>query len=331
MPKGYHHLTSHQRCQFESLKERGDSINFIAGVLRVHRSTLYRELRRNRSQIRYESREADSKSIIRRQMANRQKTKMKQGLCEIIEEKLKQQWSPEQISGWLKKQGHKQIPVSHETIYQYVWKDKKHGGILYKNLRHNGKNYVKRSTSIGGRGCIPHRRDIDERPSIVERKERLGDWELDTIIGKGHKGALVSMVERRTRLTKIAFVKHKTADQVTEAIFHTLYSLKAFVHTLTSDNGKEFSFHEDLSLELKADFFFAKPYHAWERGLNEHTNGLIRQYFPKNMKFNQISLEALERVEYLLNNRPRKVLNFATPLEVFDQLANQALVVALGT
>lgn len=163
----------------------------------------------------------------------------------------------------------------------------------------------------------------------MEKKARLGDWELDTIIGAKHVGAIVSMVERRSKLTKLVKISHKTADNVEKALLERLSSIKEFVYTLTADNGKEFANHQNVSSKLEAGFYFAKPYHSWERGLNEHTNGLVRQYFPKSMSFDDVSVEDLEKVEILLNNRPRKVLEFETPQEVYDRLTTEPLVVAL--
>ena len=235
----------------------------------------------------------------------------------LVEKLLRRQWSPEQIAGWLKKQcGSK--TVSHQTIYQHIWWDKKNGGELYRELRHRGKKYNKKGKATSGRGHIPNRVDIDERPKEVEEKLRLGDWELDTIIGKAHSGAIVSMVERRTKLTKLALVPNKTATGVKEAIIKKLIPLKNFVLTLTADNGKEFAQHVEVREKLDAGFYFAKPYQSWQRGLNEHTNGLVRQYYPKSKLFNEISEEDLMKVEEILNKRPRKVLNYATPLEVFQ-------------
>ena len=318
MPKGYHQLTYAQRCQSYILKQRGDSPATIAKELGVHRSTIIRELERNAGQKGYRYKQAQQTSEIRRAAISPPHHKLKPKLIITIQEQLKLQWSPVQIAGRLQKQG---VTVSHETIYKYIWKDKQEGGSLYKELRHHGKKYNKRSKGTSGRGCIPNRIDIDKRPPIVEAKTRLGDWELDTIIGTNQSGAIVSMVERTSKLTKLKKVLHKTAEEVDRALLEKLGPIKAFVHTMTADNGKEFSNHERMSLELEAGFYFAKPYHSWERGLNEHTNGLVRQYFPKAKRFDEISQEDLEEVEILLNNRPRKVLNFETPLEVFNRLA----------
>jgi IS30 family transposase len=318
MPKGYHHLTYAQRCQIYILKDRGDSPSSIARALDVHASTIGRELERNKGGKGYRHQQAHEKALLRRN--SKPNKKINDQIATTIKEKLQSQWSPVQISGWLKRHGKEH--VSHETIYNYIWKDKRQGGLLYKELRHQGKKYNKHSKGTSGRGCIPNRIDIDQRPAIVEEKTRLGDWELDTIIGAGHKGVIVSMVERTSKLTKLVKVSHKTAEEVGRAIVEQLSPIKAFVHTLTADNGKEFAFHQMVSFELSADFYFATPYHSWERGLNEHTNGLVRQYFPKSQSFTDTSLEDIQRVETLLNNRPRKALSFETPLEAFDRLSS---------
>lgn len=328
MSKDYHHLTRDQRCQLYTLRKRGDSISTISRELKVHRSSIYRELSRNTGKRGYRFKQANEKAVARRHAVSCKKRKMTSALTSTIEEKLALQWSPVQISGWLKLQeGIKE--VSHETIYRYIWSDKRQGGSLYKELRHSGKKYNKRSKGSAGRGCIPNRIDIDQRPPIVEDKTRLGDWELDLIIGKGQSGAIVSMVDRASKLTLLAKTSGKTAEEVTQALLNRLSGVKDFVHTLTSDNGKEFSRHQEVSKSLDAHFYFAKPYHSWERGLNEHTNGLVRQYFPKSKRFDEITDDELLEVEILLNNRPRKVLEFCSPIEVFDRLASPGQNVAL--
>src|SRR3990167_7836221 len=318
MAKSYRHLTYEQRCQIDILKASGESPIKIAQILGVHRSTITRELQRNSNSgdQSYHYEKAHQKTQDRRKQSHC--LKMTPEMILIIIEKLKMGWSPEQISGWFKKQGKEY--VSYETIYKHIWKDKKRGGTLFKYLRHSGKKYNKRSKGTAGRGCIPGRVDIKERPDVVEEKTRLGDWELDTIIGAQHRGAIVSMVERTTKLTKLKKVFHKTAEEVTNALIEMLSPILKFILTLTADNGKEFAYHQIVSAALKADFFFATPYHSWERGLNEHTNGLVRQYFPKNMSFDDISDEDVERVEALLNNRPSKILGFETPLEAFQRM-----------
>lgn len=184
-------------------------------------------------------------------------------------------------------------------------------------MRHRGKKYNKRSAKSAGRGLIPGRIDIDQRPDIVEEKSRIGDWEIDTIIGKNHVGAIVSLVDRASKYTRIHLVPNKKASVVSAAIVSELKDLKGKTHTLTADNGKEFAKHAEIAASLNAEVYFAKPYASWQRGLNEHTNGLIRQYFPKKTRFDTITQQDVKKVEMLLNTRPRRILNFKTPTEVF--------------
>ena len=225
------------------------------------------------------------------------------------------QWSPEQIVGWCKLKG---IPmVSHESIYQYIWEDKKENGILYTQLRNGQKTYKKRYGSKSSRGKIPDRVSIEDRPKIVEDKIRIGDFETDLIIGKDHKGAFLTVVDRYSSYLLIEDVSFKKADNVTVKTINALAPYKKWVKTITNDNGKEFAGHKELAEKLECDVYFANPYCSWERGLNEYTNKLIRQYFPKKESLRGFSkIEILEVVEKL-NNRPRKALGYKTPKQVF--------------
>jgi transposase, IS30 family len=321
MPTGYQHLTYEKRCQICALKQRGDSLAQIARQLQIHKSTVSRELRRNSDQKGYCCKQAEERAQERRRQVNKRPRKMNPTVIRLIEAKLNQQWSPEQIAGWLARHKPKHR-VSHETIYRYVWADKRRGGSLFKQLRHHGKKYNKRGAGKAGRGCIPNRVGIEERPIIVEDKSRVGDWEIDTIIGRKGQGAIVSMVDRASKLTKLIKVPSRHAKIVAAAVVKKLGTrkLKGAVLTITSDNGKEFSYHEQIRRALGAMFFFANPYHSWERGLTEHTNGLVRQYCPKGESLDDVPQEELDRVESLLNNRPRKVLKYATPIEVFKRM-----------
>lgn len=190
------------------------------------------------------------------------------------------------------------------------------GGNLYCHLCCQ-KQHRKRYGSYSRRGQLINRVSIDERPAVVDGRSRFGDWELDTIVGKGHKQAIVSITERKSRLTLIHKVERKTASNVTKAILKLLTPIASHVHTLTSDNGKEFAGHETITKGLGARFFFAHPYASWERGLNENTNGLIRQYFPKHRDFTTITHAEITQVMNKLNNHPRKCLGIKTPNQVF--------------
>ena len=203
-----------------------------------------------------------------------------------------------------------------------IWDDKRDGGNLWRSLRRRGKRYNKRAGRNAGRGLIPDRTDISERPAIVARKTRLGDWEGDTVVSAGHKGGLLTLVERKTQLAKITKLPRATARATQKAAVRRLKPIGDFVHTITFDNGKEFAAHQDIAHALKTKIFFATPYHAWERGLNENTNGLIRDFFPKGTDFSTISSAEVAKVERLLNARPRKSLGFRSPQEVFHSLAS---------
>lgn len=237
-----------------------------------------------------------------------------------VEDFLRQEWSPEQISGRLALE--QSASVSHERIYQYVYADKARGGTLSRSWRCQ-KVRRKRYGTYSRRGQIPHRVTIDERPQVVAQKARLSDWEADTIIGGQSQAAIVSLVERASKLTRLAKVSRKTAGLLTQAVTRQLQSLT--VKSITSDNGREFAGHEQIGQNLKADFYFAHPYHSWERGLNENTTGLVRQYFPKKSDFSKITDRQISRVVERLNNHPRKTLGYRTPNEVFFKLPLVAL------
>jgi IS30 family transposase len=316
----YTQLTREQRYQIYVLKKAGHSQTRIADLLDVHKSTISRELRRNCGQRGYRPRQAH----LLAQQRHREKPRawIPPETWQRIETRLRLDWSPEQISDWLQRTG--RATVSHERIYQYVLTDKKAGGTLYQHLRCQ-KQRKKRYGSRERRGQLSDRISIDARPAIVAQRARLGDWELDTIIGKGHKQALVSLTERKARLTLIAKVERKTADQVATTIVRLLRPHAEKVHTLTADNGKEFAQHKTMAASLDADFYFAHPYASWERGTNENMNGLIRQYFPKHRDFRTVTDEEIQRAMDRLNNRPRKCLGYQTPNEVFFDKSPVAL------
>jgi len=210
----------------------------------------------------------------------------------------------------------KAIQLSHERIYQYILADQRVGGDLYKHLRCQKKRR-KRYGSYDRRGKLPNRVSIEQRPEIVDQRSRIGDWEVDTIIGKGHRQAIVTLTERKSRLALLRKVDYRKAKLVGEAIIDLLQPLTDRLHIITADNGKEFAEHERIAQDLETDFYFAHPYAAWERGANENMNGLVRQYIPKNRDFITITEEEIEEITQKLNNRPRKGLDFYTPSEVF--------------
>ncbi len=280
-------------------------------MIRVHQSTVSRELKRNRGQRGYRPQQAQGLAMERRQKAI---LRITAEMWVLVERLLKQDWSPEQISGRLKKE--QQVCLSHEWIYQYVLADKQTGGDLYRHLRCQKKRR-KRYGKYDRRGQLPNCRSIEERPAIVNSRKRLGDWEVDTITGKSHKQAMVTLTERKSRLTLLGKVTRRTAQAVQKQIHRLLLPVADKAHTLTSDHGKEFAYHEQIAEALNLTFYFAHPYAAWERGTNENTNGLLRQYFPKKHDFQSVSNKEIEQAMLRLNFRPRKSLRFKTPFEVF--------------
>ena len=315
MTRQYQQLTYEQRCQIYALKKRGDSQREMAEWLGVNQSTISRELARNCGKRGYRYKQAQVKADRRRREAV-SPSKMTTEMIGLIEEKIREDWSPEQVSGWLVEA--QATLISHETIYRHIWADKQAGGDLYTHLRRQGKKYDKRRNGKSTRGQIKDRVSIDDRPEIVDDKARVGDWEIDTMIGKGHSGALVTVVERSTNFTVAAQVNSKCAADVTKATIALLTPFMPLVHTITADNGKEFSYHDQIANALDAEVYFAHPYSSWERGLNENTNGLLRQYFPKGTDLKKVSQEEVDKAVVRLNTRPRKGLAFKTPKQLMD-------------
>jgi IS30 family transposase len=310
----YTQLTQEQRYQIYAFLKAGFSQSAIANEINVHKSTICRELRRNRGLKGYRPKQAHVKATNRRQGAAKY-VKMTPYIISLVNSLIRQDFSPDQVSGSLKR--NHGVIISHETIYRHLLDDKASGGALYKHLRRSNRKRKKRYGSRNIRGQIPGRVSIDLRPAIVDNKERIGDWEIDTVIGKNHKGALLTIVERKSKYTLIQKLSYKRSRLVADATIDLLAPYHDKVFTITSDNGKEFADHQRISKQLTAKVYFAHPYHSWERGLNENTNGLIRQYFPKNTNFISITVESVRNVMDQLNNRPRKTLDYATPNEVF--------------
>ena len=312
----YTQLTQEQRYQIYAFMKAHFSKTNIAYEIGVHKSTVSREMKRNRGKKGYRPKQAHCMSVERRTKAHKF-VKLTPPVIALINECIRQDFSPEQVSGFLSRMHH--LRISHETIYQYILNDKTKGGTLYRHLRLSHKKRKKRYGSHDRRGQIQGRISIDERPAIVDARERIGDWEIDTIIGKKHKRALLSLVERKSKFTLIRKLPKKRADLVAEAAIDLLNPYKEKVCTITADNGQEFAHHEYIKEQLHTAIYFAHPYHAWERGLCENTNGLIRQYFPKGLHFDLITDNHVQMVMNRLNNRPRKTLGYKTPNEVFFQ------------
>ena len=310
----YTHLTHCERYQISAFLRSGKSINSIAKELNRNKSTISREIRRNSGLRGYRSHQAHEKAVHRLKISHRYIKITQKVICKI-KKLLHCHWSPEQICGYLHPRG---LFVSHESIYQYILKDKKSGGCLYKLLRCQRKRKQRYGMKrFDKRGQIKNRVSIDQRPKIVDKKSRTGDWEGDLIMGKNHKGALVTLVDRCSKKTRIVKVESKRSETVLHAISKALKH--EIVHTLTLDNGKEFSCHEKIREYTGGKVYFAHPYSSYERGLNENTNGLIRQYFPKKTDFRKITQKDVKRVECLLNHRPRKTLGFLSPHKFHKQ------------
>lgn len=313
--KRYTQLTQIQRYQIYVLKLKGHFLVEIAEVVGVNKSTISREIRRNQSQRGYRPQWAQHLAKQRRRKCQPMITE--QGWAQV-EQLLRQEWSPEQISGRLKQEH--SFHISHEWIYQHILKDRRAGGDLYRHLRCQRKRR-KRYGIYDRRGQLSNCTSIEERPAVVAGRKRLGDWEVDTILGNGHQQAIVSLTERKSRFSLLGNVTPHTAQAVQDEVVRLLLPLVQKVHTLTSDHGKEFACHQQIADQLHLKFYFAHPYSAWERGTNENTNGLIRQYFPKQYDFKTISSSEVEHVTHKLNLRPRKSLRYQTPFEVFFRVS----------
>lgn len=316
MPETYTRLSEEERYQiYEGITEKR-SHRKIATLINKHHSTVSNEVKRNTGLRGYRPKQAQEIAQQRHKNKSRH-IKLTADVKVLITENIKHEWSPEQIQGRLKSEGITMVCAT--TIYGFIQKDKASGGKLYKHLRHR-KPYKTRIGSSETRGQIIGRISIDERPSIVDDKVRIGDWEADTVIGKGHKGVLVTLADRVSKKTLIAHVSSKHAKVVTAAIIKLLLPEKEQLKTITFDNGKEFAYHAHIKNALGSDNYFAHPYHSWERGLNENHNGLIRQYLPKGMELDKVTDEEIMLIQNKLNNRPRKLLGYKTPNEVYDAM-----------
>jgi len=314
-------ITQVQRYQIEAFRKSGVKVEQIADYLGKNQSSIYRELKRN-AQKRggYNAKHAQMLHE-ERQERFRRKRKFTEPIKSRVNKYLKEeQWSPEQIVGYCKKFN---IPmVSHERIYQHIREDKTQGGYLYKELRHQLKH---RKRPVGGQKkiTIKNRVSIDERPDKINHKERFGDWEIDTIIGKDRQGAIVTIVERKTAFFMMKKLYNgKTAVDLAKTVVEMLLPYKDHVYSITSDNGTEFAEHKYIADKLELDFYFAHPYSSWERGLSEYTNKLIRQYVPKKTSFKNYSDKYLVNIQHKINRRPRENLNFENPRDVFYKLAS---------
>jgi IS30 family transposase len=322
----YKQLTYEQRYAIEVMLKNGVSKKHVSEGIGKSESTIHREVNRNRK-LRGSYRAVYAQMLAdERKKEGHYKRKLDDDMIRLIDNKLSKQWSPEQIKGYCDLNGVEM--VSHERIYQYVWEDKRNGGVLYTHLRNSGKRYKKRYGSKDNRGQIPNRISIEQRPEVVNNKERVGDWEIDLIIGKNHKGAILTAVERKTGFLVMSKTDGKKAQSVKVKTVNALAPYKDIVHTITNDNGKEFALHQKVASKLDCDVYFAHPYASWERGLNEYTNKLIRQYLSKSMELDKVDARRINQIANRINARPRKKLGYQTPIKILNDNLNPKLALS---
>ena len=323
------HLTYEDRCDIKAQRGAGLTLEEIARKLKVNKSTISREIQRNRGRRGYRPKQAQKKAFSRWQEAPKA-VKLTAKLRKVITSKIKADWSPEQITGRLKRDG--RPCVSHERIYQFIGEDKRAGGKLWTHLRWSSKKRRKRYGIRDRRGLIPHRRSIEKRKKKLEQRKRVGHLERDLILGTKQKGALLTVVDRKSRMSFAVRVMSKSAREIHRATLQALRPIRKIVRTVTNDNGKEFARHRKTEKTLQAKIYFTHPYSSYERGTNENTNGLLRQYFPKrSTDFTQIAQRQVRHALNRLNRRPRKCLGFRTPLEVLRKELSKSRKVAFVT
>ena len=309
-------LTKAQRYTISVMRKQNFPMGEIVAAIGKHKSTISRELRRNcdgRSG-RYDADLAQRK-CERRQKGKPHRVRFTEEVRLRVEAMLREDYSPEQVVGRCRLEGLECVSV--ETIYQHVWGDKRRGGDLHTHLRRKGRKYRKRGAKKDSRGVIRDRVSINERPKVVDDKSRFGGLEIDLIMGANHRRALLSANDRASGISWIALLEGKDSKALADKAAEMLMPFKGLLHTVTSDNGKEFAEHKAIAKSLAVDYYFAHPYHSWERGANENMNGLIRQYLPKGTPFDGLDDNEIKRIRDKLNNRPRKKLGFLTPIEYF--------------
>ena len=313
----YRQITVDERYTLAILRQLGYPLATIARILGRDRSTVWREVRRNRTRCdgAYRPQLADWYANSRRSRSRRHQ-RFTTADWALVDARLRKQWSPEQISGRFRRLH--QLRISHETIYRHIWADKRAGGTLHTHLRGARKRYRKRYGYYDWRGRLAGKRPITARPPIVATRSRIGDWEADTVLGATRDThCLLSLVERKTGYLVLGKLRARTSAEVTRCAIPLLQQQPHPVHTITSDNGTEFHGYAALEAATRASCYFATPHHAWERGTNENTNGLIRQYLPKRQSQARLTQAACDRIARALNHRPRKRLGYRTPEECY--------------
>lgn len=314
----YRQLSPEERYMLAALRRQGLNQAEIARSLGRHRSTVCRELRRNSTSAdgRYRAFTAQERTNGRRSRSRRNSRFTAEDFASV-DDLLRRQWSPEQVAGHLARAG--RLSISHETIYRHVWRDKKYGGLLYTHLRGARKRRRKRYGAYDSRGRLAGKRMISERPAEVEARSHLGHWEADTVAGANSKDCVLTLVERKTGLVLVGKLADRTAEGLSRRAVSLMRRPGAKFETVTADNGTEFHDYKRVERLTGAAFYFARPYHSWERGSNENANGLIRQYLPKGVSMAGLSQHQCNAIARQLNTRPRKRLGFRTPLECFHE------------
>lgn len=310
----YRQLTSGERHELSALRKQGLRPAEIARALGRHRSTICREIRRNsRKDGGYRPSTADQMTRGRRSRSRRNQ-RFTTADWELVERWLREDFSPEQVAGWLRR--FRLLSISHETIYGYVWDDKRRGGSLYRHLRGAQKQRRKRYGHYDSRGRLAGKKPIADRPPGAHNRSRIGHLEGDTVLGTD-KHCIVTLVDRKTGYLMIGKLKARTVTELNRAAIQLIHNTARRIRSVTVDNGTEFHGYKAIELATGADFFFATPHHSWERGTNENTNGLIRQYAPKKTSLARLSQADCDSIALRLNNRPRKRLGFRTPAECY--------------
>ena len=308
----YRQITTEERYTISELRKQGATNSQIARYLGRAPSTISREIARNLDAGSYRANRADQKARERRR-ASRRKWQFSDIQLQIVTSLIKLDWSPEQIANWLA--NHRLFSISHETIYRYIWYNKYFGGTLFKHLRQAGKVRRKRYGAYDSRGILATKRHISERPISAENKSRIGHWEIDTVQGARDKHCIVTLVDRKTKYTLIGKLRCQSTEELNKVVIKMILNSPLPFKTITADNGTEFHGYKGIEEKTGVTFYFATPHHSWERGLNENTNGLIRQYLPKRQSMLDVCQMACDKIANKLNQRPRKTLAYATPLQ----------------
>ncbi len=312
----YRQITLGERYKISALRQEGYGNAEIARGLGRHRSTISRELRRNRSPWDGGYRPSKAQEMTNgRRSRSRRNRRFGGREWKLVKSLIRDKWSPEQVSGILRKIG--RLSISHETIYRFVWEDRAQGGDLSKHLRCTRKKRRKRYGRYDSRGRLAGKRHISERPASVERRQAVGHWEIDTVMGVGNNHCIVTLVERATGYTLIGKLASRTMGELARRTIQLMEKHPGKFRTITADNGTEFHSYKAIEKATGVKFYFATPHHAWERGTNENTNGLIRQYLPKRTSLALVNQCDCTRIAKRLNTRPRKRYDYQTPEERF--------------